>query len=140
MKNVEPLVVSPRAALGVAALGAIAYPSLEILWRGYSHPSMAAAGAAACRLLDLHNALYAGQPRLLRAAACAWLILLVEFIVGVMVNLFLNLSVWDYSAMPLNLLGQICPAYAALWYLLALAFILVFDRVRAEVREAAATA
>ena len=136
MKKNTPLPVSPRAALVVSLLGAVAYPSLEVLWRGYTHPSMAVAGAVACLLLYCQNSLYAGQPRLLRGAVGAWLILLVEFVVGVVVNLFLGEGVWDYSAMPLDLLGQVCPAYAALWLPLAIAFTLVFDRVRQEVAEA----
>lgn len=41
-----------------------------------------------------------------------------EFIVGVIVNLVLGWNVWDYSGMPLNLLGQVCPLFSGIWFLL----------------------
>ena len=126
-----------RRAATVAALGAALYPSLEVLWRGYSHISMALAGAAACLLLYYLNILFAEWPRLLRAAAGAALILLIEFTVGVVCNLFLGLGVWDYSSARYNLLGQICPSFALLWFALSYLFSLLVERVAQEKREQA---
>ena len=42
----------------------------------------------------------------------------VEFAVGVIVNILLGLDVWDYSALPLNILGQVCPQFMLVWFLL----------------------
>lgn len=36
-------------------------------------------------------------------------------------NLKLKLAVWDYSKMPLNILGQVCPAFSMLWGLMGVA-------------------
>ena len=44
----------------------------------------------------------------------------VEFVFGVIFNLILKKNVWDYSKMPLNVIGQICAPYSCLWVLLSL--------------------
>jgi uncharacterized membrane protein len=44
----------------------------------------------------------------------------VEFAVGIVVNIFLGLNVWDYSSVPGNILGQICPAFTLLWFLVSI--------------------
>ena len=43
----------------------------------------------------------------------------VEFETGLLVNLTLGWGVWDYSDMPLNLMGQICPAFTLAWLALS---------------------
>ena len=44
--------------------------------------------------------------------------LCVEFVSGCIINLWLGLGVWDYSGMAGNLLGQVCPAFGLLWFLI----------------------
>ena len=44
----------------------------------------------------------------------------IEFAVGIFVNIIMDWQVWDYSAMPFNLLGQICPQFLLLWLALSL--------------------
>ncbi|MDE6839119.1 MAG: putative ABC transporter permease, partial [Acutalibacter sp.] len=39
---------------------------------------------------------------------------------GLIVNTGLGLRVWDYSKMPLNLMGQVCLPYSLLWFGLTL--------------------
>lgn len=60
------------------------------------------------------------RPLWLRALAGAGIITVVELVVGLVVNRWLGWSVWDYSALPLNLWGQITPIYSSLWFLLCL--------------------
>ena len=43
-----------------------------------------------------------------------------EFSVGVIDNLVMGWSVWDYSAMPFNLYGQICLPFTGLWFLVCI--------------------
>ena len=57
-------------------------------------------------------------PVALQAAAGAAVVLAVEFLSGCVLNLWLGLGVWDYSGIPGNVLGQICPAFGLLWFLL----------------------
>ncbi|MBQ8858536.1 MAG: hypothetical protein IJ012_01935 [Clostridia bacterium] len=130
-----------KQALFGAALafvfGAVLYPSLEVLWRGYSHYSMALAGGVACLLLYGLSALYPSLSRVARAAIGGGLILLVEFTFGVVFNIFLGMGVWDYTGKPFAILGQVCPTYALLWCALGYLFAALFDRVRKEMAEGA---
>ena len=67
------------------------------------------------------------RPLWLQALACAALVTAVEFISGLILNIWLGLGVWDYSRLPGNVLGQICPQFFAVWYFLCLVFIPMFD-------------
>jgi uncharacterized membrane protein len=102
------------------------YPLLEIAFRGYSHWSMAITGGiCACLLWWLDGKFPKGK--LLRECVCgAGMITLAEFVCGCVVNLWLQLSVWDYSHLPLDILGQICLPFFGLWFLLCLPVFSVF--------------
>ena len=89
---------------------------LELLYRGRSHISMFAAGGV-CFLL-LGKLTRQKTPWPVRALQGALAITTVELITGLLVNR--NYSVWDYRHQPYNLLGQICPAFTALWLPLSL--------------------
>lgn len=98
--------------------GSSLYPTLEVAWRGRTHFSMAIAGGICLCLIDricnsdLHN-----KKMITRCCAGAGIITGVEFVTGVLVNLILKLNVWDYSAQPLNIMGQICLPFTILWSL-----------------------
>ena len=57
-------------------------------------------------------------------------ITVLEFCTGCIVNLWLGWGVWDYSGMPGNILGQICPQYMLLWLPVSLAGIVLDDWIR----------
>lgn len=69
-------------------------------------------------------------PLWLQALCCAALVTAAELAAGVVLNLWLGLGVWDYSQMPGNLWGQVCPQFALLWWGLCFLFIPVFDWLR----------
>ena len=69
-------------------------------------------------------------PLWLQALACALLVTAVELVSGLILNIWLGLDIWDYSHLPFNLWGQICPQFAAVWWLLCLVFIPAFDWLR----------
>ena len=69
-------------------------------------------------------------PLWLQALCCAALVTTVELAAGCVINLWLGWDVWDYTAMPGNLWGQICPQYSAIWWVLCLVFIPMFDWLR----------
>ena len=69
-------------------------------------------------------------PLWLQALFCAALVTAVELAAGCVINLWLGWDVWDYTAMPGNLWGQICPQYSAIWWVLCLVFIPMFDWLR----------
>lgn len=69
-------------------------------------------------------------PLVLQALIGTAVITVVEFASGCVLNLWLGLNIWDYSDLPLNVLGQVCLLYAVLWYFLALPVIVVDDYLR----------
>ena len=69
-------------------------------------------------------------PLWLQAMACAMLVTAVELAAGVILNIWLGLGIWDYSHLPFNLWGQICPQFSAVWWFLCLLFIPAFDWLR----------
>ena len=104
--------------------GAAGYSLLEMLWRGYTHWTMMLAGGVCfCAVYFINNHFYS-IPLVLRCLLCTVAITAIEFVFGVVVNLALKWNVWDYSSMPFNILGQICPLYSVLWF--ALSFVLVY--------------
>lgn len=55
-----------------------------------------------------------------RCAAGSLIITGVEFALGILVNRVLHLHVWDYSALPMNILGQVCIPFSAIWFFLTI--------------------
>lgn len=69
-------------------------------------------------------------PLWLQALGGAAAVTAAELGAGLVLNVWLELGVWDYSRVPFNLWGQICLAYFFLWWVLCLIFIPVFDWLR----------
>lgn len=104
--------------------GALVYPAAELVWRGRTHWSMSLAGGACALLIHLCNRRMRRRSVVLRCSVGCAIITGVEFATGCVVNRLLGWNVWDYSAAPLNLLGQICLPYCALWFFLSLPVIM----------------
>ena len=94
-------------------LGGCAYMGLELLWRGRSHGSMFIAGGTCFLLIGQLNQVKPRLPLPLRAVAGAGIVTMVELGIGLLCNR--NYEVWDYRERAGNFLGQICPAFTALW-------------------------
>ena len=60
------------------------------------------------------------RPLLLRCLIGAAIITSIELVAGIIFNLWLGMNVWDYSEMSFNLLGQICPMFTAVWFLISI--------------------
>ena len=105
--------------LCIALFGAAAYGSIEIMWRGYTHPSMVITGGLCILMIHMINHGLSQLKRPVRWILCSLGITAVEFIVGVIVNIVLKLNVWDYSGELFNILGQVCPAFTFAWLLLS---------------------
>lgn len=108
--------------IAVFVLGAGAYGAMEILFRGYTHWTMLITGGACVLTMYYMWEWILSQPVVLGALAGAMIITTYEFFVGVLVNLKLSWNVWDYSAMPGNVLGQICPEFTAIWFCVCFIF------------------
>lgn len=113
-------------------LGGGGYVTIELLYRGFSHSSMFAAGGTCFLLL---GALARKElPPAVRAAAGSVIITAVELGVGLVANR--QHQVWDYRGQPGNLMGQICPLFSLLWAPLSLAAMALYPRAEALVQGA----
>lgn len=107
--------------LGAFLLGAACYPLLELAVRGRTHWSMALTGGACLLSIGRMNGCLRRRIRWPgRCALGALIITSFELGVGLVVNRWLKWNVWDYSRVPGNLLGQICPRFCLYWFLLNL--------------------
>lgn len=106
-------------------IGAFGYCFLEILWRGYTHPSMGIAGGLC--LIGIYYINKLNCSRFIRAFLSTLLISFTEFIFGVVLNIILHLNIWNYSSIPLNFMGQICLPFSLLWFILSYCIILFLD-------------
>lgn len=102
----------------VFCIGAVGYSLLEIMWRGFTHWTMAVTGGICFSLI---YAVCMRFPHMSLFGKCLWgaaVITAIEFTVGCIVNKGLHMRVWDYSNQPMNLYGQICLPYSLLWFAL----------------------
>ena len=106
------------------------YCGLEILWRGYTHPSMFIVGGISCLLVGLINEITPNMPMWLQCLLSAIIITIIEFLSGCILNLWLNLGVWNYTNMPFNLLGQVCLPFSMAWFFLSYIAIKLDDWLR----------
>jgi len=106
--------------LSAILFGGFLYGLVEVLFRGYTHVSMFLLGGICFLCIGGIRRTFSRDIAAKKMLLCAGVITLFEFLCGVLVNRCLNLSVWDYSSMPMNVLGQICIPYTAAWCLLAL--------------------
>ena len=63
---------------------------------------------------------------LVKAILGTFIITVLEFLFGLIINVRYNLKVWSYENVPYNILGQICPIYTFFWFILSIfAFYLI---------------
>ena len=111
--------------------GGLLYILIELIWRGYSHGTMFALGGICFVFLGLINEILPWQmPLWMQVVIGAIGITILEFLTGCVVNRWLGWGVWDYSNLPGNILGQICPQYMILWLPVSLAGIVLDDWIR----------
>ncbi len=101
------------------AMGGLVYGLMEISWRGETHISMFIAGGICFCLISYAARKLSHMGLILQCLLCSVMITSVEFAVGVIVNLWMGLNVWDYSGMEGNILGQVCPQFTALWWVIS---------------------
>lgn len=100
--------------------GGILYSLLEILFRGYTHWTMTVTGGLCLLFIYRHCKACPEEGMLGKCFYGMTVITSFELAVGCIVNLLLHMGVWDYSALPFNLFGQICLMFSALWFLLSI--------------------
>ena len=117
--------------LVLAVIGGAIYVGIEMLWRGHSHPSMFILGGLCFVSIGLINELFPWELGIVwQALIGGTLVTCLEFITGVIVNIWLKLGVWDYSGLPLNILGQVCLPFYFAWVGLSVVAIVFDDYLR----------
>ncbi len=112
-------------------IGGLIYVGLEHIWRGYSHWTMYLLGGICFICLGLINEIMPWDYPLIKQMIVGGLIITaLEFITGCIVNLWLGWDVWDYSDVPLNILGQISVPSTIGWIFLSLIGIVLDDWIR----------
>ena len=97
--------------LAMFSIGGGSYVGLELIYRGYSHISMFAAGGICFLIMGKLRGLSMSTPA--KALMGAGSVTAVELVTGLLVNR--DFRVWDYRQQWGNFLGQICPLFMALW-------------------------
>jgi len=115
--------------LTLFSFGGLLYMFLEILFSGNTHWSMGILGGICFILIGLIDTYYP-LPLYKQMFLSAVLITALEFAAGIILNIILNLNVWDYSHLPFNILGQVCLPFTLIWYVLSLPAILLDDWIK----------
>ena len=111
--------------------GGLLYNLIELTYRGWTHWTMFILGGICFICLGLINEVIPWEMPLGKQVLIgAGIITSLEFITGCIVNLWLRWAVWDYSQMPGNILGQVCPQFIVLWLPVSLAGIVLDDYLR----------
>lgn len=101
----------------LTCIGGYSYFLLELIYNGNSSWFSFLLGGICfriigrIRLFNLNN--------IYRCIISGMMITVVEFLTGIFFNLMLNWKMWDYSLLPLNILGQICLPFSLIWIVLS---------------------
>lgn len=127
-----------RCGVTLFAVGGLSYTIIELLWRGYSHWTMFCLGGVCFRWIGCIAERTRGQRLARRCGLCAAAVTAAEFLCGCVVNLWWGLGIWDYSGLPVNLLGQVCLLYSLLWGVLSLFAMPLYTCLRRALEQPAA--
>lgn len=118
-------------ALVLWCIGGLLYICCELFFRGHSHWTMFIVGGICFVLIGAINELIPWEmPIWQQASIGALIVTAIEFVSGCIINLRLGWAVWDYSDMPLNVLGQVCLPFTLVWFFIAIAAIILDDYLR----------
>lgn len=116
------------------SIGGSIYILIEFLWRMImnkppTHWAMFIVGGLAFLIIGEINE-HLDIPLLVQSFIGMVIIVLLEFISGCILNIWLGLHIWDYSNVPFNICGQICLPFSIAWFVLAMVAIVVDDYCR----------
>lgn len=98
------------------AVGGCIYYLTEILFRGFSHWTMFVLGGICLDFFTVQGRMVNWEdPMWRQILRCVVFVVSMEFISGIILNKWMNLGIWDYSRLPLQLFGQICLPFAIIF-------------------------
>lgn len=118
------------------AVGGTIYYLIEFIWKtfisgGICHWSMFLLGGLCFVIIGQINETLPWEMSIIKQGYYgAITITALELIFGFILNLKLGLGIWDYSAVPLNFMGQICLPFTIAWFFLSLIAIYLDDVLR----------
>lgn len=115
-------------------MGAL-YMVIEGIWRGWTNISMLLVGGICAFLIGMINETptFYNRKMIVQCSLGTFIALFVEFISGMILNVWLGFHIWDYSNTFGNVYGQICLPYAFLWFILMPFCIFVDDYLRYKI-------
>ena len=113
------------------AIGGLVYYCIELIYRGYSSWQMIIVGGLCFVLIGLINEFLSwSTPLWLQSIIATITVTTVEYVSGLILNLWLDLHIWDYSNLPFNIHGQICLYFSLTWLALSIVAIVFDDWLR----------
>lgn len=112
-------------------IGGIIYYLIEVCFRGWSHIAMMLIGGFCFLMIgELNEHLTYDTSLLYQGIIGSCIVTAIEFVSGLVLNVYLRLNIWDYSNLPFNLLGQICLPFSILWIVISIVAIILDDWLR----------
>ena len=112
-------------------IGGFLYLGVEMLFRGYTFSSMFLLGGLCFVAIGQINEIFPWEmPLISQMGISTVIVTTLEFFFGIVLNIFMGLEIWDYSALPYNLMGQICLLFSIGWFFLSLPAIVLDDFLR----------
>lgn len=115
--------------IAIFTASGISYCFIEILWRRYTHWTMAIIGGICFLILFRIFTSFEKISLIKKCLIGSGIITSIEFISGCIVNIWLKMGIWDYSSLPVNILGQVCLIYSFLWALLSIPIVYLSNKI-----------
>lgn len=107
------------------------YTTIELLFRNETYIQMYVVGGLCFLLCGLLNNCFSWNLGLIwQTLIGTAIVTILEFSTGMICNVWLGMDMWDYSNMPGNIFGQICPQFIIAWIPLVLIAIILDDIIR----------
>lgn len=112
------------------------YFIIETIWKGHlTHWSMfVVAGIIGVLIGGINEYIPWEMPFFLQCGIGTVIATIIEGISGLILNVYLNLHIWDYSNVPFNFFyQQCCLPFCVAWFILSAACIIVDDYIRYKI-------
>lgn len=107
------------------------YTTIELLYRNETYIQMYVLGGICFLVCGLLNEFYKWETPLVKQVLIGgFATTLLEFITGMIFNVWLGMNMWSYEGLKFNIYGQIAPQFIVIWLLLALLAIILDDVIR----------